>query len=79
MLCGYPIDNFQVYQGHVNDISSHNFSHVLRDPGCFYFFQVTSVSDLISSSPTPESTIIRRDLCWLTGIVISSFPTTKIC
>eukprot|EP01031_Cornospumella_fuschlensis_P044253 gene44253-54115_t len=63
-------DMFQVYNGPITDLSAYNFVHVLRDPGCFYFFTIAYCP--AEDGPDPIGTInaanniIRRDLCWLT-------------
>ncbi len=54
-------DPFRVYQGHPMDISGYNFTHILRDPACFYFFSIACIPE------NNDDALIRRDLCWLTG------------
>jgi hypothetical protein len=53
-------DTFRVYEGKPSKLTGYDFAHILRDPGCFYFFNISCLSDA-------NETILRRDLCWLTG------------
>lgn len=59
------LDPFEVYNGPLTSLSAYNFANVLRDPGCFYFFNMSSI--VHNWTNKNDSTIIRRDLCWLTG------------
>lgn len=60
-------DSFHVYYGSVDDLNAYHFAHVLRDPGCFYFFNITCMS---APDAEGDQRIIRRDLCWLTGNIL---------
>ena len=58
------LDSFHVYDGPVAELNAYHFSHVLRDPGCFYFFNIACMTNPDSEG---DQRLIRRDLCWLTG------------
>mmetsp|Transcript_16449 Transcript_16449/g.17790 ORF Transcript_16449/g.17790 Transcript_16449/m.17790 type:complete len:635 (+) Transcript_16449:54-1958(+) len=64
-------DAFRVYQGRPLDLTGHHFVHILRDPACFYFFNITCLPDF----EQPEA-LIRRDLCWLTDPLSPILETT---
>lgn len=57
------IDSFHVFRGDIADLTAQTFIHVLRDPGCFYFINITCMSD---PDENGDQRVIRRELCWLT-------------
>mmetsp|Transcript_32018 Transcript_32018/g.53997 ORF Transcript_32018/g.53997 Transcript_32018/m.53997 type:complete len:586 (+) Transcript_32018:81-1838(+) len=57
-------DSFQVFQGGITKLNSFHFANILRHPGCFYFFSVTSIP--VVQSPELEDAVMQRDICWLT-------------
>jgi len=51
-------DSFKVFDGSAKYLSPFHFRNVLRDPGCFYFFNISSTGQ--------NKNRIFRELCWLT-------------
>eukprot|EP01038_Epipyxis_sp_PR26KG_P009077 gene9077-12242_t len=63
-------DPFEVYNGELAELSAHEFQNILREPSCFYFFNISSLQQSLAVANEPENQIIlRKELCWLTDPV----------